>query len=82
MPNKGCNDCEHYRSGKLNMWKDDDPRSCVLGKTTEMNTWWEENARKTDKNTITDMVCYTETKLGELLGELGRLLDELKNKIK
>ena len=78
MANKGCNNCSHYNSGKLNMWKDDEPRSCKLGKNEELDKWWLENGNKTNKTIINDMPCYQDTELGILSGKLSELLDEMK----
>ena len=77
MANKGCNNCEHYNLGKINMWRDDDPHSCKLDNKEEFNNWWIENGHKTDKNNISDMPCYQETKLGKLSNKLHEILDEM-----
>ena len=81
MSKKGCNCCDNYQIGKLNVWKDDEPSKCKIGNDVEFKSWWDENGKKIDDNTLTDMPCFKETKSGEMLKTLSELLGELKNKI-
>ncbi len=73
MANKGCNNCAHYEIGI--------PRKCCLGNNEEFRLWWEENGRKKNVDEITDMPCFQETKLSEILSEMSRLLDEIKKTV-
>jgi hypothetical protein len=81
MANKGCNNCAHYKNGEMKMWEDDIPSSCLIGNGEEFRLWWEENGRKKNVDEITDMPCFQETKLSEILSEMSRLLDEIKKTV-
>jgi len=77
MANKGCNNCIHYKIGELQIWKKDIPSKCLLGNDEDFRLWWKVNGKKTDKDTITDMSCFKETKLAEFCSEATRILDEI-----
>jgi len=77
MANQGCNNCNQYQHGVLQMWKPDEPHKCKLGKDAEFNAWWNENGRKTNRDEITDMPCFEETGLGLMCKDLKNVLDKL-----
>jgi hypothetical protein len=79
--NKGCNNCEHYCHGILEVYKSDIPHKCLIGNNKQMNNWWLENGHKTNKNDITDMECFKETKIHKLHNETLKILNELEKTI-
>jgi len=72
----GCNTCKNYRVGKFSMNKIDVPPSCTIGKTKEMEQWWEENGYKKSIDFVTEMECFEETEFSKKCDELIKLLDE------
>lgn len=75
---KNCPNCNLYNMGRLNVYKPDEPRSCKAGNSKAMEAWWSENGHKVDKSTLTELPCFEETELGNILNKAGELLDELK----
>ena len=73
---KGCNTCKNYKDGQICINKPPILRSCIIGKTEEMEQWWKENGHKKIHDNVTQMECFEETELGKKIDEFIRLLDE------
>jgi hypothetical protein len=74
----GCNSCEHYVPGVINIYAPDTPRKCAIEKDVEFAKWWEDNSHKTDKSTLTDMKCHVKTKLAVMVDESIAILDKIR----
>lgn len=74
---KGCNYCEYYEPSKMNFDMPDTPRYCRSGRKDAFENWWKINGHKTDKETLTEMSCFEESKLGQMVDELKFLSDKL-----
>jgi len=69
-------DCKHYNIGIISI-ESDTPHSCSAKNNIEFEAWWQENGKKTDRSTLTEMTCFKETKLGEIHNDLISLLNKL-----
>lgn len=78
MKNKNCLNCKFYKIGKINVYTPDEPRACELGNNEVFENWWRENGSKTDRNTLTELECFEETRLGKFLNSTSEILDELR----
>lgn len=78
MRNKGCNACDNYLIGAINLYGKDTPHSCKIGKNKEFDNWWKENGNRDSRSELTVMPCFKETKLGELTNNLHEALEELR----
>lgn len=75
--NKGCNACDNYQIGKININKPDESHKCSIGNDIQFNKWWKENGHKSHKEQLTDMICFKETKFGEFLIKSNDILDKM-----
>lgn len=57
----GCNNCKYFKSelGDLKDGRFETKKTCSLGKTFEMNEWWNKNGKKNiDVDTLDAMNCH------------------------
>lgn len=76
--NMGCNNCKNYNIGKIQMYKDNIPRSCYIGNNDKFELWWKENGNKRNENDLTDMDCFEATSLQLYCNRANEILDDLK----
>ncbi|MCF7796069.1 hypothetical protein K9M42_03165 [Patescibacteria group bacterium] len=74
---KGCNSCKFYDMGNIGTNKN--TRYCLKGNKKEFELWWKENGHKTKKEELTNMDCFEETKISELLNDMNNILDKMNN---